>query len=121
MPSAHRVSVALSEGLSHDLDRLAQLTRRSRSAVVREWLDLAAPTIKAIADVMDAAAAATGQEREEIVSLLDGVAEELVGKLGTVKGRPDRPRAAEGEREGASPGEPPTSNTGVPTPRQRRN
>ncbi|MFN7610153.1 MAG: CopG family transcriptional regulator [bacterium] len=114
MPSAHRVSVALSEALSLDLDRLARLTGRSRAAVVREWLDLAAPTLKAIADVMDAAAVASGQEREEIIALLDGIADELAGKLGNSKGSPERRRAAESGRERADGGEPPTSNTGVP-------
>jgi hypothetical protein len=122
-----RVQVMLTPATAATIKRLARLQGRSRSAVVREFLDEVAPVLDRTANLLELALTAQGKWPAELVAKLeriqngleshallamDGMDVTLADGLASRREASGRPRPATN---------PPASNRGVtPTHRKRK-
>lgn len=142
MPTVNpRVNVTLSPSLDSLVGRLAALQRVSKSNVLRELLETAAPALSRAVALMEAAARSKPEvlhglarsldrSQNAAEALLDGMlsqvdrASDLVGQAEAVRGkRPARARRQAAAQTGGgaaaaplAPKDPPASNRGVKSP-----
>lgn len=120
-----RVQVMLTPATAAAIKRLAALQGRSRSAVVRDFLDEVAPVLNRAANLLELALSAQGTWPKELVAKLERIqsgmeshallAMDAMGNDLTAELTGRSPVAGRGKR---TPPNPPTSNRGV-TPKRR--
>lgn len=123
---SERVQVMLTPASAATIKRLAKLQGRSRSAVVRDFLDEVAPVLDRTANLLELALKAQGKWPKDLVAKLERMQTGLEATALThmdhldmlmADGPAHRRSAGHGQRK---PDSPPTTNRGVTTRKRTR-
>lgn len=127
MPNlSERVQVMLTPASAATIKRLARLQGRSRSAVVRDFLDEVAPVLDRTANLLELALSAQGKWPKQLVAKLERMQAGLEATALThmdhmdlllADGQAHRKGAAHGKQRSQSP---PMTNRGVTTRKRTR-
>jgi len=123
-----RVQVMLTPATAATIKRLARIQGRSRSAVVRDFLDEVAPVLDRTANLLELALSAQGKWPKELVAKLERIQNGLEGQALMAMDSMDIVLADGAAPRSGAPGpkrrtsiNPPATNRGVTTNTRTRN
>lgn len=110
MPSKYRIHMTVSQEVFEAIDTIAQVQNCSRGSVLADWVALSEPCLISMSELLSKASNMSRTERNALAEVLSDVSY-LISRHSD-----DMAEFGDGDsRTAGGGGEPPTSNTGVPS------